>query len=213
MDVQKLKHKTTFTLAAFAGIITTIAIGHRWYVRWGATDEELEQPMPGDELMAFPSSNHAVTIHAPVEAVWPWLIQIGQDRGGFYSYSFLENLVRAGIHNTDRIAPEWQHLKTGDTIRLGSEKVYGDRTLLPVVELEANRYFVLKGWGTFMLTPVDEHTTRFLIRSHGRKEGMLAGLLRFLLFDPIHFVMERKMLLGIKERAERSYQQANSSRT
>lgn len=102
--------------------------------------------------------------------------------------------------------PEWQHLKAGDTIRLGSKQVYGDKTLLPVAALEENHYLVLKGWGAFVLQPVDAHTTRVIIRSHGRKEGWLNRILLFLLFDPIHFMMERKMLLGLKERAERSYQ-------
>jgi hypothetical protein len=193
-------------LAALVGYVAVLAIFRRRYVQWGATGQEVAQPLPGDELMDYASANHAITIQAPVQAVWPWLVQIGQDRAGFYSYSFLENLVRADIHNADRIVPEWQHLQAGDTVRLGSRKVYGDRTLLPVAALEENHYLVLKGWGAFVLQPVDDHTTRFIIRSHGRKESWWKRLLLYLLFDPIHFIMERKMLLGIKQRAERSYQ-------
>lgn len=192
--------------AGVIGYVALLFIFRQKYINWGATEEELVQPLPGDELMDHPASNHAITIHAPVEAVWPWLVQIGQDRAGFYSYSFLENLVRADIHNADRIVPEWQHLKKGDMIRLGSKEVYGDSTLLPVTELEEKQFIVLKGWGTFVLKPIDNKTTRFIIRSHGRKESWLQRILVFLFFDPIHFVMERKMLIGIKERAEKGYQ-------
>lgn len=202
----KITKPGRLAVAALVGYVAVLAIFRRYYVQWGATDEEVAQPLPGDELMDHASANHAITIHAPVETVWPWLVQIGQDRAGFYSYSFLENLVLAGIHNANRVVPAWQHLKAGDTIRLGSKKVYGDSTLLPVGALEENHYLVLKGWGAFVLQPVDDHTTRFIIRSHGRKEGWLNRILLFLLFDPIHFIMERRMLLGIKQRAERSYQ-------
>jgi hypothetical protein len=200
--------KGTLAVAALLGYVAALAIFRRQYVQWGATDDEAAQPLPGDEIMAYAGANHAVTIHAPVEVVWPWLVQIGQDKGGFYSYSFLENLVRADIHNADRIVPEWQHLKAGDTIRLSSEKAYGDETLLKVVALEKNHYIVLEGWGAFVLQPIDAHNTRFIIRSHGRKLNLLYKILVFLLLDPIHFMMERKMLLGIKERAERQYRQS-----
>ncbi|WP_299700618.1 hypothetical protein [uncultured Pontibacter sp.] len=201
--------KGTLAVAALLGYVAALAIFRRQYVQWGATDAEAAQPLPGDEIMAYAASNHAVTIHAPVEVVWAWLVQIGQDKAGFYSYSFLENLVRADIHNADRIVPEWQHLKAGDTIRLGSKKVYGDKTLLKVVALEKNHYIVLEGWGAFVLQPIDAHNTRFIIRSHGRKFNLLYNVLVFLLFDPIHFMMERKMLLGIKERAERQYRKSH----
>ncbi|GAA4435879.1 hypothetical protein GCM10023188_28320 [Pontibacter saemangeumensis] len=201
----KFLNKGMLAVAALLGYVGVVTIFHRKYTNWGATDAELEQPLPGDALMDHPASNHAVTIQAPVEAVWPWLVQIGQDRAGFYSYSFLENLVKADIHNADSIVPEWQHLKAGDTIRLGSKKIYGDKTLLPVAELEENHFIVLKGWGTFVLQAINKGTMRFIIRTHGRVEGSLSRLLHFLLFDPIHFVMERKMLLGIKRRAERAY--------
>ena len=206
MKQSRFLTKAGLALAALAGYAALLAIFRRSYVQWGATGEEVNRPLPGDDLMDHASANHAITIQAPVQEVWPWLVQIGQDRAGFYSYSFLENLVRADIHNADRIVPEWQHLKAGDTIRLGSKKVYGDRTLLPVTALEENHYIVLKGWGSFVLQPLDGQNTRMLIRSHGQKEGWLKRVLLFLLLDPIHFVMERRMLLSIKQRAERSYQ-------
>jgi hypothetical protein len=86
-----------------------------WHLRWGATDEEVEKPLPGDELVPEPviESTRAITVHAPVEAVWPWLAQLGQDRGGFYSYEWLENLAGAWMRNALSIHPEWQHREVG----------------------------------------------------------------------------------------------------
>jgi hypothetical protein len=207
MKKHSSSNKLVIAATALLGYIALVAASRRWYLQWGATSNEIEQPLPGDEFMDHASANHAITIQAPVHAVWPWLKQIGQDKAGFYSYSFLENLVAADIHNADRIVPEWQHLKAGDTIRLGSKQVYGDTTLLPVVAMEENHYLVLKGWGAFVLKPIDSYTSRLLIRSHGKRNGWGMGLLSFLLLDPIHFLMERRMLIGLKERAERSWQQ------
>ena len=205
MGKPHFNRKLVITAAALVGYVALIAATRRWYLQWGATSDEIKQPLPGDKFMDHASANHVITIQAPVQAVWPWLKQIGQDKAGFYSYSFLENLVAADIHNADRIVPEWQHLKAGDTIRLGSKKVYGDTTLLPVVDLEENHYLVLKGWGAFVLKPIDNNTSRLLIRSHGKKSGWGMRLLLFLLLDPIHFLMERRILIGLKERAERAW--------
>jgi hypothetical protein len=87
------------------------------YSRWGATDEEVRRSLPGDELVPTPraQSTWAVTIEAPPERVWPWLVQMGQDRAGFYTYEWFENgLLRLNIHNVDRIVPEWQNITVGD---------------------------------------------------------------------------------------------------
>ena len=90
-----------------------------WYLDWGATDDERDRRLPGDELVPAPGSETtwAVTVEAPSDEVWPWIVQLGQGRGGFYSYSWLENLVGADIHNVDRIVPEFQRLAEG--IRYG----------------------------------------------------------------------------------------------
>ncbi len=200
----KTARNIALALGAYVAILT---LARKWHLRWGATDNELKQPLPGDEYMAYASATHAITINAPAEAVWPWLVQIGQNRAGFYSYTFLENLIAADIHNSNRIVPEWQNLKVGDKVRLATGKVYGDFPLLPVVALEPYRHLVLQGWGAFVLKPLDEHITRLIIRSHGQKgEGVAKKVTNFLFFEPIHFIMERRMLQGIKERAEREYQ-------
>jgi hypothetical protein len=91
-----------------------------WHLRWGATEEELSKPLPGDELVPDPAiePTQAITVNAPVEEVWPWLAQVGQDRGGFYSYEWLENLAGCEMRNADRIHPEWQHREVGEIVFL-----------------------------------------------------------------------------------------------
>jgi hypothetical protein len=170
-----------------------------WHLRWGATDEEVENPLLGDELVPDPGieSTRAITVHASVEQVWPWLAQVGQDRGGFYSYEWLENLAGAQMRNADRIHPEWQHREVGETVFL--HPATGPK----VAAFEPGRAIVLEGWGAFVVEPVDERTTRVLLRS--RVPRRLGTLIYYLLTIEIpHFIMERRMLKGIKERAERT---------
>ena len=191
--------------AAGAGAVTAYAYGIRpWHLRWGATDEELDAPLIGDELVARPKlkATHAITINAPAADVWPWLVQMGQNRGGFYSYTWLENLVGCHMRNANRIVPEWQNLKAGDKVWL-----HPKAPPVEVAAIEPGCAIVLKPWGAFVLRPIDENTTRLIIRSQGEYEPDLnSAVLNFLLwrmfYEPAHFIMERKMLLGIKARAE-----------
>ncbi|MEW5899902.1 MAG: hypothetical protein AB1715_00385 [Acidobacteriota bacterium] len=182
-----------------------------WMLSWGASSVESAMPLPGDELVPrFDYQNtRALTINAPVEDIWPWLVQVGQDRGGFYSYSWLENMVFADIHNADHTDPAWQDLKSGDFVPLVTknwplgfvkrkEPVIG----CPVYTVEQNNVLVLRGWGSFILRPVTAETTRLVARS---RYGPFPSLLRPLwqaFFDSEHFVMERQMMKGIKSRAE-----------
>lgn len=192
--------------ALAAGAVATYAYGIRpWHQRWGATDEELDQPLIGDELVAQPKlkATHAITINAPAADIWPWLVQMGQHRGGFYSYTWLENLVGCHMSNADEIVPEWQDLKVGDKVWL-----HPKAPPVEVAAIEPERAIVLKPWGAFVLQPIDDKTTRLIIRSQGDYEPDLRNpILNFLLwrvvYEPAHFIMERKMLLGIKERAEK----------
>lgn len=191
---------------AGAGAVVAYVWGIRpWHLRWGATEEELCQTLPGDELAQTPrlKATHAITIDAPADDVWPWLVQMGQTRGGFYSYTWLENLVGCHMRNADRIVPEWQELKVGDSVWLHPKAPPAQ-----VAAIDPGRAIVLKGWGAFVLQPIDDKTTRLIIRSQGDYEPNLGNaVLNFLLwrvvFEPAHFIMERKMLLGIKARAEK----------
>ena len=194
-----------------------------WYLTWGATGGEINRTWPGDELSPVPVSlaTRALTIHASATDVWPWIVQVGQDRGGFYSYVWLENLFLAGMHNADRIHPEWQRRQVGDTVWLARKDRYGGRGRVVVTVLEPNRAMVLvspsdaekiylggraeNGSWTFILEPIDGYTARLILRSRGAQaESFAAMLFGRLVFDPIHFIMERKMMLGIKERAEKA---------
>jgi hypothetical protein len=186
---------------AFAGTMATLAYGLRvrpWILAWGTAEDELQKSLPGDELVPDPGneSTRAVTIEAPVEEVWPWLAQIGQDRGGFYSYGWLENLAGCRMRNADRIHPDWQERDVGETVFLHPANG------LEVSLFEPKRVLALKGWGVFLLEPLDERRTRLIAR--GRGQPGLASVAYTLLLEIPHFVMERKMLLGIKERAERA---------
>jgi hypothetical protein len=171
-----------------------------WHLRWGATDEELSKPLPGDELVPHPGieSTRAITVNALVEQVWPWLAQIGQDRGGFYSYEWLENLAGCRMRNADRIHPEWQHREVGETVYLHPA------TGMKVATFEEGRTIVLEGWGAFVVEPIDEKSTRVILRTRVPREAMLYYLLGI---EIPHFVMEQRMLKGIKEQAERAARQ------
>ena len=179
-----------------------------WHLRWGANEAETKERLPGDDLVASPkgAATHAITINAPVADVWAWVIQIGQNRAGFYSYSWLENLFGCQLRNADRIVPEYQHLRVGDTVRL-----HPSVPPLPVVICEPNEALVLGSnlghpgtWG-FFLKELDETRTRLIIRGRERwRASLLYWLYYRALFEPVHFVMERRMLLGIKQRAEKS---------
>ena len=173
------------------------AAGRSRMLSWGATAEESRAPLPGDELVPDPGSQstRAVTIEAPVEEVWPWLAQVGQDRGGFYSYEWLENLAGCRMHNADELHPEWQRRAVGETVLL--HHLHG----LPVSLFEPQRVLGLAGWGSFVLEPAGDGRCRLIAR--GRTPRGLAALFGVVLMEIPHFVMERKMLLGVKTRAER----------
>jgi hypothetical protein len=199
---------------AFAGLALAGGVGaaaaynykiRPWHLRWGTTGEEQTETLPGDEIKPD-------TIDAPPPIVWKWLIQIGQDRGGFYSYDFLENLFDLKIHNTAEIKPEWQKLKVGDFVRSAHEQWLGgkfrDKTGWFVVRIEENRALVLRdeierGSWAFILKPVDEAKTRLIIRARGAKpKNLPMKMFHYGFFEPAHFIMERKMLLTLKRRAE-----------
>lgn len=191
-----------------------------WYNRWGAQPEEDQRTMPGDELVPAPmmGCTRAITIHAPAERVWSWLAQLGQGRGGLYSYDSLENLVGCHIRSVDRIIPEYQNIKPGDLIRLGPKgypcfsvvSSEPGRTLILVSADPKSEQVVLyttqrgKGYSIatwqFTLEALDDKNTRLFVRQRLAFSPDLSLLWR--LTEPVSFVMERKMLLGIKHRAE-----------
>jgi hypothetical protein len=201
------------------GLATGLLLGVAYWtlvrprmLNWGSTPAERARSLPGDDLLpdADAESTMAVTIAAPPEAIWPWLRQLGQERGGFYSHEWAENLVGLDIHNADRIVPEWQDLAVGDTVRLGRADRYPDATL-EVAAFDPERSLVLLTPGdpawwvwSFVLDPVEEGTTRLLVRSRIRLPGNpLVRVAAQSVLDPVTFVMTHGMLRGLRSRAER----------
>lgn len=183
-------------------------VGRPVMYNWGATDDEIKAELPGDELVqpGAVRTTRGITVAAPPAAVWPWLAQIGEDRGGFYSYDWLERLVGTRIRNADTVHPEWQQLNVGDTVWLARR--YGRNASQVVAAVEPESYLVLMSrpdfervqrgekaiasWA-FYLRPLNG-ATRLLARGTGGVAGMA-------FFDIPHFVMERGMLRGIRKRA------------
>ncbi|AQT82658.1 hypothetical protein B1R94_08405 [Mycolicibacterium litorale] len=190
----------------------------RFYRNWGTTKDECETPLPGDELVGRPAvqTTEGVWIDAPADAVWPWLVQMGQDRGGLYSYEGLENLFGMRVRNADCIHPDWQQLAVGDVIRLVPRGWMGlrDGLALPVAEVVAGQSIVLRvdpavlPWGlpldavwSFHVLPRWEDRCRLLVRSRVRMRAP-GSALGAELTGPVVSLMTRGMLLGIKRRAE-----------
>ena len=175
-----------------------------WQLRWGATDEEVERPMPGDEVVEDPTFNatRAVTIKARPEEIWPWIVQIGVNRAGWYSYDLLDNLGRPSAR---RILPQFQNPKAGDVIPMSPDGTQGPY----VKDFEQNRWMLWwdqKGgmswcWGLY---PVDEAHTRLITRVRLHYDWRSPEILFHMLIEFTDVVMMRKSMLGIKERAERA---------
>jgi hypothetical protein len=178
----------------------------RWMNQWGATSADVARVMAGDSLLPGQtySGTTAVTVNTKPEHIWPWLVQIGYQRGGLYSYDWLDRLFGyLDRPSATSILPEFQHLAVGDHIPLGRGPSW------PVAVLESNRALVLdmRNMGgfdwvwQFGLYPVDEKRTRLISRSRVRAHARWARLLTHAI-EPAGFLMTRRMLLGLKQRAE-----------
>jgi hypothetical protein len=187
------------------------AVARDRLARWGATDAEVYGELPGDEfvLHADRTATRAVTVYAPPDAVWPWIAQLGQGRGGFYSYDKLENLLGFDIHSSERVVPKWQQLEVGDEVRLAptvglkAEIVEPGRALVLQGALPLAQAPPFDSTWAFILCEQPDGSTRLLSRErHGYKRWWAP-----LVVEPTQaasFVMSRKTLLGIRDRAERS---------
>ena len=197
-----------------AGAAALAVVTLRWSaLHWGATTEETRERLPGDEILRDPGlvATRAITIEAPPEEVWRWVVQMGADRGGFYSYDRLENLAGCRLHSADTVVHNWQHLAPGDLVRLHP------KVALAVTAVEPGRSFVLHAApampGDPAAAPYD-FTWSFVLRRHPHRATRLITRERFayshrwspLLVEPIAVassLMSQKMLRGIRDRAER----------
>lgn len=208
---------------AAAAVMATSVVGYErwvkpWQQQWGATEEERIVRLPGDELVTEPAAQltRVITIDAPPDRVWPWIVQLGADRGGFYSYDWLENLFGLMIHSADDVVADWQELQVGDVVYASRDRTAGWH----VVDLRPNETLVLKvadvaagrplrrdeqlKWEflwTFALRPTASGATRFLVRE---RVAFGSALTRMVMapVGVVSFVMTRRMMLGIKTRVE-----------
>jgi len=178
----------------------------RWCRTWGATEEELARTMPGDRCVTLPSyeTTLGVTIDALPAAIWPWLVQMGYRRGGLYSYDWLDRLFGyLDAPSAERILPEWQRIAVGDEIPIGRGNGF------PVKAIEPFRSLILGGYREdvewsweFALVPDGGGRTRLISRNRVWIPPGLRSSFMMLFIEPAAFLMTRKMLLGIKRRAE-----------
>ncbi|HEV8682296.1 MAG TPA: SRPBCC family protein [Actinomycetota bacterium] len=198
-------------IAAIGGAAAYVLLVKPRHLRWGATEAEFRGSLPGDDLIPNPdlTATRAITIRASADQVWPWIAQLGQGRGGFYSYDFLENLVGCDIHSANRIVSDWQDIGVGDQVKLHPE------VSLTVAVVERGRSVVLRGGVPMGKTPPPYDTTWAFVLQE-RPDGTTRLLVReryvytqrwaLLLVEPVEavsFVMSQKMLRGIRDRAER----------
>src|SRR5664280_277474 len=203
----KLRGIKAASVTVLAGAVASyLSVGRRPCLTWGATPEEVDRAMPGDELLPNPDilATRAISISAPPSAIWPWLMQMGSGKGGVYTYDWIENLFGLNMHSADEVFPQFQDRKVGDVEQLGTS---GPR--MRVAILEAERAMVLQSddgnwvWA-FCLCPLDQRRTRLVSRNRIKTPGapLLMRIVQTLVMEPGSLVMERRMLIGIKTRAE-----------
>ncbi len=189
-------------LGAAMACAAYVRLLRRPVLTWGATDEEAASTLPGDELLedADGVATRAIQIEAPPAAVWPWIAQIGPSpRGGAYTYDWIENLLGLNMHSVDRVLPDFQHPQVGDTIGFGANRMRIER-------VEPEHVLAWRSQdGNWVWTFVVEGRdggTRLISRNRFRLPT-LAARLGMIPLEPASLFMERKMLRGIKQRAER----------
>lgn len=191
-------------------LVTGHLLARRPFLTWGATAEEAASELPGDELLEGAdagASTRAIDIAAPPEYVWPWLAQMGPSpRGGAYTYDWIENLLGLDFHSVDHVIPEFQNPQPGDTIDLGAD-------VMRIEHVEPRQALAFRSesgnWVWAFVLREQNGGTRLISRNRFRAEGLLDQLVLELMITG-SLIMERKMLQGIKERAERLQAEAGA---
>lgn len=201
-----------------ASALTLGTVYRRWLrervLNWAASADEAMCRLPGDELLEEPDivATRAISIDAPPSAVWPWLVQMGPGRAGAYTYDWIENLFGLNMHSADRIVPEWQRLEVGDVLRSREDRPGMRVEILKRERILSSRSEAGDWVWTFALVPEND-STRLISRNRIAIKGSSAGQrLAMLVMEPGSLVMERKMLLGIRQRAERLAAEQSSER-
>jgi hypothetical protein len=206
-DARHRSEPERWRTASFTGLVLLVAAaaylryGRPWQLTWGATPDEVSRALPGDELVARPTFNatRAITIAAAPEEIWPWLVQVGVKRGGWYSYDFLDNFMRP---SADRIIPELQDLAPGDVLGMSPDGTRGIR----VHTLDPPRSMI---WATlpdttwaWQLDAMPDGSTRLLTRVRSRYRWLSPSIVFSLLLELADIWMMRRMLLNVRDRAE-----------
>jgi hypothetical protein len=204
-------------LTAAAMLAAFFTLVRPWYLRWGATEAEARMTLPGDEIVpnAASQTTRAITIDAATENVWPWVAQIGQDSGGFYSFDLLENLVGCRMPTVDVLRPHKQTWAIGDKLwmyppdRGGGVGFATLRSYVPGRALGFGTHAVgtpitapENGSWAFVVEPLGAGTTRLLFRGRGAPRSWAGIAFDRVVFEPVHFAMERRTMIGIKQLAE-----------
>lgn len=187
-------------------VFLTAPLYRNWHCHWGATPEELTDALPGDGLLPCAQfrATRAITIAAPPQAVWPWLVQVGARRGGWYSNDLLDNL---GHRSATTIVPEFQHIETGEWVPMAPSGTPSDHNAFKVHSFSVNEWLLWtkpdSTWG-WRLTPTGGDGTRLVTRVHAVCDWRrpVAAALGVVLMEFADFAMQRRMLRGIKVRAE-----------
>jgi hypothetical protein len=201
MSAPALLRSRGVALGSISAAMLYWVVLRRPILNWGATPAEARSRLPGDELLADADgvATRAITIDAPPVAVWPWIAQMGPSpRGGAYTYDWIENLLGLDMHSVDAVLPEYQHPQVGETLGYGKNRMRFER-------VEPQRVLATRSedgnwvW-TFVLTE-QEGRTRLISRNRFRLPSLVAKI-GMIPMEPASLVMERKMLRGIKQRAE-----------
>lgn len=171
---------------------------------WGATDEEVVMPMAGDHISPHIASTRAIDIDAPKSETWRWLMQLGADRGGFFSYYFIEKALGYISREPGSVDAEYEDFEVGDLVRGSLDE---SKSIVPynfpVLSIKTEESLVLDHWGTFKVVGLSDSQSRLIVRSHTPEQtNVLLRLVDICLGVPLHFVMERRTLLGLKARVE-----------
>ena len=217
MRLKRIVLRAGMLAGATALLMGALALTRPWFRNWGATAEEIHRVLPGDEIVpvARTQSTRAISIAAPTDRVWAWLAQTGQDRGGFHSFEILEDLVGAEMENLPYLDPSLQQWKLGDKLWMAPPDKFGGAGHAVLMVLEPGQVlgFGTRQIGTPLTDPVDGSwtfmvepqgkRTRLIIRGRGAGElAPLAATITAVAFDPVHFMMERRMMEVVKARAE-----------
>jgi hypothetical protein len=181
-------------------IVISLFVFHPFIIKWGATQFEIKMPIPGDHFTEAISSTRAININQPANVVWNLLIDLGSDRKGFYSFILLESLYVNGLPRNNTYSREFN---LGRFIPASLPDSKGKYNFgFKVIEIEPGYSFVLKGWGGFLIEKVDKNNSRLIIRTHSSINRNIINWLSNSIFDLLHFIMEKRMMLGIKDIAE-----------